>query len=102
MPSLEEMIQDVITRGEFSHISLAANGKQWTAAFTPCSTFGVSMVTHADPVEAMKGAIGAAKMKRRAVSKPKEPEPEDARIDAPGPDALDSLAAGGTAGEPWD
>lgn len=63
MQSLDDIIRDLVAKGEMSHISLVSHGKVFSASFVMCSKFGVSLAEHEDPVEALRLAMTKAKMK---------------------------------------
>lgn len=72
---LEELIRDVASRGELTHLSLTprkiekgenkfVNG--WGATFAPASVMGNTFAESTDPVEALKQCIEDARMRRKA------------------------------------
>ena len=69
--NLEDVIHDLVARGELSHLSIAPSqdGKMWRASFTMCSKFGASFAEDEDPVKAIIVACTSAKMKPRAAMK---------------------------------
>jgi hypothetical protein len=75
MSELEDLIRDVCSRGELTHLSLSprkiergenkfVNG--WGATFSPASVMGNTFGENVDPVEALKSAIEDAKLRRKA------------------------------------
>jgi hypothetical protein len=68
--SLEDMIRDLALRGELSHLSIAPRGNGWSVSFCPTSKFGVFFGEHKDPVEAIKAALEAPRLRRRKSSEP--------------------------------
>lgn len=78
MANLEDLLRDLASRGELSHISLAPSqgGKMWRGAFAMCSKFGISYAEDKDPAQALVLAMTGAKMKPRRASPTLKPEPE--------------------------
>ncbi len=67
---LEELIQDMVERGEMTHLSLSPvlSGKRqlWEAKFCAASPAGgYTLVSAEDPVEALCGAIENTKLRKR-------------------------------------
>ena len=71
MAPLEDLIQDLVKRGELSYLSLAKNSAGvWVAVFTPCSEYGSVVLGHSDPVLALKQALSARKLKSKPAKIP--------------------------------
>lgn len=88
--TLETKLRELAARGEITHLSLVPRGSKWEATFAPASTFGITIVQHADPVTALTAALENTKLKRRSTAglKPtSEPEPVSAADDAYDPAA---------------
>lgn len=75
MADLEELIRDVATRGELTHLALAPRliqrgenkfVKGWGATFAPASVMGNTFAEDTDPVVALKQCIEDAKLRRKA------------------------------------
>lgn len=81
--SFEELIADVVARGELTHLSVVSVAGGFAATFTPASGFGYTQTRHKDPVQAMRAAIEQTKLARppkRTVDKPiPHYAPDDAR-----------------------
>lgn len=77
--SLETIIRECVSRGEFVHLSVSSNpsGKGFSCSYAPASAFGITILSGDDPVEIMCRAITDTKLrKRRTVEKPGA-SPED-------------------------
>jgi hypothetical protein len=88
MSDLEELIRDVVKRGELTYLSLAPrqiriSEKQtvpgWGASFSPASTTGNTFAEDRDPIVALKACIEEAKLRR----KPEFQDGEGAKPAAP-------------------
>jgi hypothetical protein len=66
MANLEDTLRDIASRGELSHLSLAASqgGKMWRASFAMCSHFGVTFAEDKDPAQAIMLALTTAKLRK--------------------------------------
>lgn len=79
MSNLEDLIRDIVARGELTHLSVSPmpTGKGFTASYAPAGVFGVTIKTHDDPVAALRLAITSTKLKgRRTVSAKPAAEPD--------------------------
>lgn len=66
--NLEDVIRDIIARGEMTHLSLtpSQNGALWRASFSPAKNFGNSFAEDKDPIAALMRAMTSAKLARKA------------------------------------
>lgn len=103
--TLEELIRDMATRGELTHMSITPRNGVWEAVFCAGSTLeGYTTGTSADPVDAMRLAIVNTKIKRRRVHPVKPltvtvadtPKPEEPPTD---PFGMSPLVLDGTTAE---
>ncbi len=63
---LEELIYDMVKRGELTDLSLSPRGDQWSATFAPASpASGFTFVLDKDPVNALRRAIVETKLRKR-------------------------------------
>lgn len=65
--TLEELIRDMASRGQITHLSVIPDSTGWRAVFCAASvTSGYTTAHDKDPVEAMRKAIVETKIRKRA------------------------------------
>ncbi len=64
--NLEELIHDMVKRGEMTHLSLSPYEKQWAVSFCAASPInGYTFIIDDDPVNAICRAIEETKLRKR-------------------------------------
>lgn len=76
--NLEELIYDMVARGELTHLSISPVGKNgWAVSFCAASpASGYTFVVDKDPVVAMRRAIEETKLKKKRKTVPNDHENE--------------------------
>ncbi len=74
--SLEELIHDMVKRGEMTHLSLSPYEKQWAVSFCAASPInGYTFIIDDDPVNAIRRALTETiRKQRRDAGRPRKSE----------------------------